>query len=193
MIDCKVCRGEFWRPKMKLHILFALVAAMIAAPATVFSNADRIQEDFGQAYQANKKVKELFAGFRDGENRATGKFPKLDAFDIPALLQIAKSDKLIRNFPRNPLSSQYERQCSEGMVALWLIEGIRKSDRPTFPSLNALCLPRDKFEGDWTTVSQNQHKVVLQAYQDWWKDADPMDMEKSRKTNPLDGTNLHWH
>src|SRR5688572_16960160 len=84
MIDCTACRGGFWRSIMNLHILFALVAAIIAAPASVFSNADRLQEDFGQAYQANKKVKQLFKGFRDGENRAAGKFPKLDAFDIPA-------------------------------------------------------------------------------------------------------------
>ena len=56
--------------------------------------------------------------------------------DIPALLDCADSTTTLKDFPRNPVSSQFEPECSEGMVALWLIEGFATASRPDFGSLN---------------------------------------------------------
>jgi Domain of unknown function (DUF4943) len=135
------------------------------------------------------RVHKLFAEMRAGKNRSHD-FPQLQWEDIPDLLELAPSDHVLTSFPVNPLSSQREAQCSEGMMALWFVEGLRKGG--TFGSLNSLCLPQNP-EKDWTAASEKVHPQVLKAYQDWWKQAQSLSPGKAKEKDPLQGTGLHWH
>src|SRR5688500_5897495 len=102
---------------------FVLLVVTVATPAPV-------------PEQPPSRVKALFDQMRDGKYQREGfDFPKLEWADIPELLAKADSTRLLEAFPRNPISSQYERACPEGVVALWLVEGLRKGGK--YPSLNA--------------------------------------------------------
>lgn len=118
-------------------------------------------------------------------------FPGLTWDDIPALLARADSKRTLSNFPHNPLSSQSQSRCSEGMVALWLVEGIRKEGQ--FASLNPLCLGNAAEEEPWTTTSERNHDRVLAAYREWWTKVTGFDKNRAAAMNPLEGTGLHWH
>lgn len=65
-------------------------------------------------------------------------FPPFKFKDIPMLLKIGKSKKTQSPCPSNLLSSRHHANCSEGIAALWLIEGIRQGGK--YPSLNAIIL-----------------------------------------------------
>lgn len=137
----------------------------------------------------NEKVESLFESFRDESYRGR-RFPELDVEDIPALLVLGESERQLKDFPRSMISSQYEPTCREGIVALWLVEGIRKGGR--FPSLNALCLSK-KAGNDWTANSESNHKQVLDAYRKWWKDTKELPFEEAQEINPIKRIGLHWH
>ena len=137
-----------------------------------------------------QKVKKLFESMRNGKYADRITFPRLDHTDIPALLEYADGIKTLKSFPRNPFSSQFESECSEGMVALWLIEGVRKGGQ--YPSLNALCLQRGVKNEDWAKASEANHKQVATAYRAWWEKAKGLSAEKAKELDPLAGTDLYW-
>jgi len=138
---------------------------------------------------ANDRVEKLFRSMRDGnyrQDQADWQFPALRWDDIPALLKLGSSKEKLKQFPVNPASSQAERSASEGIVALWCIEGIRKGGK--FPSLNALLQSKGKIDR-----SEDGQKRACEAYQRWWKKIEKMPVEDARKVKPLDGTGLHWY
>lgn len=139
---------------------------------------------------AKSRTAILFGEMRDGTYRSHG-FPKLAWKDVPDLLSLAGSSRQLRVFPINALSSQGEPGCSEGMIALWLVEGVRKGGR--FPSNNALCFAERQDKGtDWGRASEENHPQVLKAYLKWWKRVNSLDPDKAAAKNPLSGTKLHW-
>jgi hypothetical protein len=81
----------------------------------------------------SEKVDKLFAGMRDGTFRGSGTrgfgFPDVGWEDVPALLARADEEEPLKTFPTNPLSSVARKSCREGVLALWLVEGIRKGGR----------------------------------------------------------------
>ena len=104
---------------------------------------------------AVSQVDQLFARMEAGQYSEEIRFPNLTWADIPALLQRTNSTRMLTTFPTNPLSSERQAQCSEGMVALWLVEGIRKTPKPEFASLNPLVLPPGPQNGkDWGAISE---------------------------------------
>ena len=72
------------------------------------------------------------------------------------------------------------------MVALWLVEGLRKGSG--FPSHNALCLPEDALAGNWAEISEKNHQKVQKAYQGWWKRVQALTAEEAKKIEPLAGS-----
>jgi hypothetical protein len=146
-------------------------------------------------YVGHKKIDRLFLSMEKGSYRQdfSPRGPwRLNANDIPFLLERANSKRVLKSFPTNPLSSELQGQCSEGMVALWLIEGVRHGSY--YPSLNALCLKvkRTKPESTWTEESEMNHPQVAKAYKTWWKKYHA-DAATGFKFNPLEGTGLAWH
>lgn len=146
-------------------------------------------EDTPEDKEQNEKVEALFESFRKKEYREFD-LPDLSFEDIPALMELGKSEAILECFPRNLFSSQFEATCSEGMVALWLIEGIRTGT--PIPSLNALCFKKGNAGEDWTARSESNHEQVLKAYQNWWKTHQAIP-DQARNTNPLRGLELHWY
>jgi hypothetical protein len=138
---------------------------------------------------SRERVQKLFAAMREGRYDDNG-FPALSWQDVPALLEIAPSRVVVRRFPRNPLASQFQQECSEGMVALWLIEGIRK--RGKYPSHNALCFRPGPARGDYGQVSERNHDQALKAYQAWWKKVGHLPPDRAAVV-PLRGTGLSWY
>ena len=152
-----------------------------------------MNELHAQPKAENLRVKKLFDAMRDGTYAEKVEFPRLDMTDVPALLELADSTKVLKKFPTNPLSSQLELQCSEGMVALWLIEGVRQGSKGIkYPSLNALCFKDDVQAKNYTEESEANHKEVAKAYRAWWNKAKGLSAEKAKELDPLKGTNLHW-
>jgi hypothetical protein len=171
------CRIQLWA-----------LALLVSATAVIPLVADDAEVDKA----AQQRVDNLFEEFRLGEFD-TNEFPRMQFDDIPALLERADSEKRLKNFPRHSGSSQYEEECSEGMVALWLIEGIRKGKG--FPSLNSLCLREAdaRNDDDWTKASERNHKDVAKLYRAWWKKARELPRKEARKLDPLKDSGLNWH
>ncbi len=118
-------------------------------------------------------------------------FPTLSWEDVPDLLARSTSTRVLTDFPRSPWSSQYEETCSEGMLALWLLEGVRQGGR--FASLNALCFSGKVESENWSAASESNHERVRQAYQDWWSRVEGLPRSEAAAVDPLEGTGLHWH
>ena len=143
-----------------------------------------------QANSSDERVSKLFGSMRSGKLNSVD-FPDVGWQDIPALLKVAESTKMVTCFPRNPLSSQLEQKCSEGMIALWLIEGVRRGGK-RFPALNALIGPLGN-GSNWEEVSENHHPKALAAYRTWWMHAQHLKKEQAAKIDPLKGTGLVWY
>lgn len=138
----------------------------------------------------NERVKALFESMRKGFFNDI-EFLRLDLTDVPALLEHADSTQPLETYPTNPLSSQRQQQCTEGMMALWLIEGVRHGGQ--YPSLNPLCFKNGVQGKDWTKASEDNHKEVAQAYRNWWSKAKRLCPYDAKAIDPLKGTDLHWH
>ncbi len=139
-------------------------------------------------------VRALFADLRGAAGvRSRARFPKdLGWRHIPALLDHLDKALALRRFPINPISSQSQARCTEGMLALWLIEGIRRHQPPRFASLNPLCV-RGQAEGDWEGAADRNLEQVAKHYRRWWADVACRSEARGRATAPLAGTGLHWH
>ena len=129
--------------------------------------------------------------------------------DIPILLELAQSDKVLydRNVPKLVISSYIQRQCREGMIALWLIEGLRRrqaeqtvaitvgkklKSRPYLLPLNPMCTQKEMKLAQCEN-SAGIHQQVLQAYQAWWQQVKDLPPEKAAQVYPLQETNIRWY
>ena len=138
----------------------------------------------------NERVDKLFRSMKDGTYDST-MHPRLVWEDIPALIAKADSTTPLKSIPTNMISSYLQRECTEGMAALWLAEGVRKGKR--FPSLNPLCLKRGVGKTDWCKASEENHKEAAKAYRAWWDKAKSLKPEKGAEIDPLEGTDLAWY
>jgi hypothetical protein len=152
---------------------FALLVTAIAAPVPKLDTPP-------------SKAKVLLDQMRAGTYRGDGfSFPKLAWDDIPGLLDHAGSSEKLKVFPTNPISSLSMPACTEGVMALWLVEGVRKGGK--YPSLNPLLVPVE--EGK---LQNSPDEVAARAYKTWWFKVKTLPPEKAREVNPLEGTGLRW-
>jgi hypothetical protein len=167
---------------MKPHLLL-LVCLLLAGCDR--PHTDRREIDVAVARAANDPnpgdtVSKLFASMHQADYRENG-FPALGWSHIPALLERAPSRAKLKAFPVNPASSRMQAECSEGILALWLIEGIRQGGK--YPSLNPIC--RGAREED------SQQRAV-QAYLRWWQKVKD-DPNAAAKRGPFADTELSWY
>lgn len=154
--------------------LLGLLAILAAAPATPLPP----QPDL---------VTVMFELMRAGKSAGDGiGFPKLDWSDLPALIARGDSTHELKSFPTNPISSFHIPARNEGVVALWLAEGVRKGGK--YASLNPRVMP----EGDTPKERADNQKAVAKAYRDWWAKAKTLPPEKARDIDPLAGTGFAW-
>jgi len=153
---------------------FALMVTAIAAPLPKLDPPP-----------SNGKV--LLDQMRAGTYRqGTDWSPKLGWGDIPELLDRAGSAELLKTYPTNPISSLYIPTCAEGVMVMWLVEGVRQ--RNGFPSLSPELVPADGS----VKATDPPDVVAARAYRTWWWKVKTMPPEKAREVDPLEGTGLRW-
>jgi hypothetical protein len=139
----------------------------------------------------DSEVKKLFLSFRNGTYRRND-FPNLRWADVPDLIRVGQSERILSDFPRNPFSSQYTPETREGVVALWLVEGIRRGGK--FPSLNALCFSKnDDPNASFEARSAANHCALLKRYRDWWIDVRDRPFSEGTSSEPLADSELNWY
>jgi len=171
--------------------LAALVLSVLAPQGQDFGPV--IDGAWSPAQIAEKKVSYLFDKMESGKYNSMT-FPNyIGKNEVPVLLRMADKKLVLQNFPINPASSQRQQTCTEGIAALWLIEGIRKGGK--FPSNNPLCLHSTINGGiaDWAEASERNHDDAYKAYARWWAKAQKLPWEKASALNPFAGTDLVWH
>lgn len=133
------------------------------------------------------RVTVMFEGMRAGKYEQTAfGFPPLEWADVPALLARADSTRELKAFPTNPISSFHIPSRPEGVVALWLVEGLRKGGK--YASLN----PRLHPEGDSAKEQGEHQRAVAKAYRAWWAGVKGLPQVQARAGDPLAGTGYAW-
>lgn len=123
--------------------------------------------------------------------------PEFSSRDIPALLAYSNDTQLIKDFPRNIISSLWLPDCSLGMYLLWTIESIRARAIDseyligTFPSQNPIVQKRDNL----SLLLENSEirELIARSYNDWWESNKNKDFDRFKETDPLKNTEYRWH
>ncbi|MDR3692611.1 MAG: DUF4943 family protein [Fimbriimonas sp.] len=138
----------------------------------------------------SERVSKLFSAFRSGKY-SDQEIKGLGWGDVPALLRLTTSTTTLSSFPTNGLSSMYVGRTTEGLIALWLIEGIRTNKLPC-ASLNPLLPPFNQGQ-DYEQVSESRQAKAAEAYDSWWKRVKSLRASQAAKVNPLKGTGFSWY
>ena len=132
--------------------------------------------------------------------------PQLTWDDIPKLLEIANSNVIIDRFPRNILSRLYLKDCQTGIIALWLIDSIRKNEgKRARKAWYVSPMPLLQDEGDRATSrargggnefipanSDEKLAIAYAAVKSWWENGQNMSISKLKRVNPLQDSGLNW-
>lgn len=155
----------------------AVLAAVLLVPTLL--PAAPVPKEKAKEPARSERVDKLFGAMRDGKYDGF-RFPDLRTEDIPALLELTDSTQELTNFPVNPISSATPpKSTSEGAVALWLVEGVRRGGK--FPTLNT---PHG--------TELKAQPELAKAYKVWWAKVKDKP-EEVGKIDPLAETKLDWH
>ena len=170
---------------MKLRIISLLVLALFSACGK--TEAQRQKDD----------VDTYMAGLLDGKYESQLEMKLFDPAQIPSLLSYADDDREVHP-PINPLSS-FRPECSLGMYALWMIEGIRVAEVDSektkvfmgYPSLNPLLFDEQTSGRVYygTEAYPATQRKAADAYRAWWNSGA---FANIKAKNPLDGSSLSW-
>ena len=166
-----------------------IMAAVITCVFLAAPQSGQPQTQDKQPKAESEQVTKLFEAMRKGEYKGL-EFPKLALSDVPALLELADSTTLLKSIPSNPLSSIAVFECREGVMALWLIEGIRKGGK--YASLVPICLKTGEQGVKGGTTSEATQQEAAKAYREWWRRAKSLQPEDAMKLEPFKGTELRW-
>lgn len=119
-------------------------------------------------------------------------FPEVAWTDVDALLDRADRTRGLARWPINPLSSQMQQRCNEGVMALWMVEGLRRDEPLGFPSLNPLLLGGEDV-GDWHAESERNQPRAAELYRRWWRRVAALPADERRAVDPLAGSVIGWH
>ncbi len=132
--------------------------------------------------------------------------PALTWSAIPKLMAIANSTKIIDRIPRNIMSRVYVEECQLGIIALWLIDSIRKSEGrkprkawyispiPVLEGPDDRKRSKERGQGN-TYLAKNSDNKLQEAYESfstWWEVAGSLSRNKAKRINPLDDSALNW-
>lgn len=173
---------------MKTLKLFFLLISLMAT-----GSCKKNDSDVKTNLNVEKYIELLKANQYDSMN-----LPEFTYQDIPALLKYRDETQIIKNFPRNGISSLYGPNCKLGMYVLWTIESIRAVAINSvylimrFPSQNPILAQRS------TTVlnlvySDESHQIASKAYFDWWEKNKLKDFNEFKNIDPLKLSDYRWH
>lgn len=139
--------------------------------------------------EPNPRVDGLFAAMRE---RSYGYrwFPPLEWSDIPSLMHAALRDDAVRSFPTSPLSDIRPPEVITGVVALWLVEGLREEGHiPSFvPVLVESGRPLDASP----TKQRELLKSARTAYEVWYQSLETGQGQEFDGC-PLELVGLEWY
>ena len=184
-------------------LLAATIPGMLAAAATETNTAAPASRE--------AEVKEAFHSIVEGKTHVGFSSTESAALftwsDIPILLKIAESDRVLGGMPALAISSYAARQGREGMVALWLIEGLRRGQeelleakqlgrtvhpsRAMWPPLNPMCVKKG-MKLDECENSAEIHREAFSAYREWWDTVQSLPANEAALFDPLDLTDVTW-
>ena len=171
--------------------------------------------------QRRRQVRELFRGYlhREPSSAVEEKlgirtdlrafhnwYPVFQWGDIPALLELAENEQLLKGMPKLDVSSYTGGGCRQGMIALWFIEGLRRqqlsrvrqeqlgeSQHPASSRLplNPICV-KEGVKLSECESSADIHRAALRAYQAWWRAVRDLLPGEAAVLYPLDLTDLQW-
>ncbi|TAE52542.1 MAG: DUF4943 domain-containing protein [Bacteroidetes bacterium] len=122
--------------------------------------------------------------------------PSLTWEDIPALLAIGGDTTQIEKYPHNSGSSLHPAKVRAGLVALWLVEAIRRQEAGT--AMGTLTPPSKMpvlgtKKGAPRINSPAQVAQAHAAYRLWWESASVnTDRKAAAKSSPLKDSGLGW-
>ncbi|MEM7658090.1 MAG: DUF4943 family protein [Bacteroidota bacterium] len=124
--------------------------------------------------------------------------PKMAWEDIPSLLEIGTDSTYIHVYPHHPLTTYQPDSVRVGLVALWLIEAIRRSEIRSeafihlmHPSRAPVLGTRRGNPSGFNSLSQIQQ--AQQGYQQWWEQTQAAENRaKAARANPLRGLGMSW-
>ncbi len=165
--------------------------------------------DLYQTYLSanNRTEKEQKLGLKTNLITFNSFYPNFAWEDVPFLLELAKNNSLHQGMPSLNISSYAGQYCIDGMIALWLIEGIRRnqislnreiqigeklhinSHRVPF---NSVCI-KNGISLRECEKSTELHKEVLQAYVKWWQTVGSLPAYQASAFHPLDLTAIEWY
>lgn len=124
--------------------------------------------------------------------------PKLSWTDIPSLLPLGADTSFVHQYPLHPLSTYRPDSTRTGLVALWLIEAVRRQESRKTESARLMPPSRAPFLGTrrGNPRGYNSPQQVAKAhaaYAAWWEKAQG-DTLRSRaaRPNPLRGSGMSW-
>jgi hypothetical protein len=170
---------------MKLAIFLFLILAIGAC-----------KKDKEEAIKTNVDVQQFIQLLKSNDYDSL-KFPVFTPQDIEALLAYRNETQIITDFPRNPISSLYQPECTLGMYVLWIIESIRlesAKDKMTlgFPSQNPALQLKNAAEMKIVSDSISQ-PIAAKAYFDWWENNKNKVFNQAKNIDPLQNTEYRWH
>jgi hypothetical protein len=108
---------------------------------------------------------------------------------IDELLEYRNEKDTIAKFPRNPISSLYQKECELGVYILWTIESIRLG---AIPSQNPILKLRTSEELEFV-YNADAYQIISDAYYAWWTNNKDKDVEDIMIIDPLENTKYKWH
>ena len=127
--------------------------------------------------------------------------PQLTWQDVPALLDAAGDTTLVSNYPTHPTSTYKPKQARVGLVALWMIEAIRKMEMKGTDEAQHIVPPsRAPILGtkEGNPTGHNTADQILraqQAYRAWYEAvqaAAPSRRMNEMRNIPLRGEGMSW-
>ena len=172
-------------PRLALLLPLSLLLAACAAPTDDAAAPDRaaILVELDAMVDGSWRPEERIAP------------PEVRWEELPALLTRVDSTRPLLRFPGNPLSSQKQTSCTEGVMAMWLIERARRDLPGGWPSLNPLILGAGDGGGsDWDARSAANQPLAAEFYRQWWQRVAELPVDEARRADgPFVGTHLGWH
>ncbi|MDF9796978.1 hypothetical protein OKW21_002241 [Catalinimonas alkaloidigena] len=151
-----------------------------------------------ESEQLRNEVEQYMFDLQAGKYDNAVELPAFTTEAIPTLLNYRNNKHLITDFPRNPISSLYNPNCTVGLYTLWIVESIRlryaqpdKALSGGFPSLTPNLARRSKHVFNPEELEEAQEAAAT-AYQNWWLDSQSTDLYNQMQIDPLQNTDFYW-
>jgi hypothetical protein len=116
--------------------------------------------------------------------------------DIPKLLEISNDTTMLSNFPRNGISSYWQKECYLGVISMWMIESIRIIEEKgifdpfeRYPSLNPIIRQNGRLDNKPDLVKM---ELASNIYMDWWRKVGCLDKKEACRINPFKDSDIGW-